>query len=73
MRETLKLTFNLKLDRIELGALLKEVGCDDDGQVSCSEFLRYFLRLGINGREKEKNDQRLRQAQLNEKVIAFLF
>jgi hypothetical protein len=69
LRETLKLTFNLKLDRAELGALLKEVGCEEDGQVSCSEILRYLLRLGINGREREKNDQRLRQAQLNEKVI----
>ena len=65
----MKLTFNLKLDRAELGALLKTLGCNDqDGQVSCNEFLRYFLRLGITGREKERNEQRLRQQQLDEKA-----
>jgi len=56
------------LDRAELGALLKTVGCDNDGQVSCAEFLRYFLRLGINGRDKERSDQRERQAFLDEKA-----
>jgi hypothetical protein len=70
-RESLKLTFNLKLDRQELGAVLKAFGgVKGGGQgqlVSCPEFMRNFLRLGIDGRDAEKVAQRQRQAELDEK------
>ena len=45
----MKLTFNLKVDRAELGAILKEFDPNFEGsQIPASEFLRYFLRLGID-------------------------
>lgn len=47
-KEMLKLTFNLKVDRAELGAILKEFKPDieDDPNIPAAEFLRYFLRIG---------------------------
>lgn len=62
----LKLTFNLKLDRAELGAVLKEFDPNFEGsQIPASEFLRYFMRLGIDARDKARAEQRQRQLELN--------
>jgi hypothetical protein len=65
-REMLKLTFNLKVDRAELGAVLKEFDPNFEGsQIPASEFLRYFMRLGIDARDKARAEQRQRQLELN--------
>ena len=48
-KEMLKLTFNLKVDRSELGAILKEFKADlaaDNTSIPSADFLRYFLRIG---------------------------
>ncbi|KAJ1442366.1 hypothetical protein B484DRAFT_66814 [Ochromonadaceae sp. CCMP2298] len=89
----LKLTFNLKVDRAELGALLKEFDRnidhghhspvpDESGelpgasepapklQIPASEFLRFFLRLGINGRDAALRAQRKKQKHLDVAAIA---
>lgn len=68
----MKLIFNLKLDRFELGAILKEFKpniLDDGNKIPASEFLKYFFRVGYEAREKEKADQRLLQQQLDQKAI----
>jgi len=49
-KEMLKLTFNLKVDRAELGAILREFKADfsaDNTTIPSAEFLRYFMRIGI--------------------------
>jgi Ca2+-binding EF-hand superfamily protein len=62
----LKLTFNLKVDRAELGAVLKEFNPNlDDAQIPASEFLRYFLRLGLDARDKARAEQRQKQLEMN--------
>ena len=62
----LKLTFNLKVDRAELGAILKEFDPEiDSSSIPASDFLRYFLRLGIDARDKARMEQRQRQIELN--------
>lgn len=62
----LKLTFNLKVDRAELGAILKEFDPNiESSQIPASEFLRYFLRLGIDARDKARMDQRQRQLEMS--------
>lgn len=62
----LKLTFNLKVDRAELGAILKEFDPNIESTlIPASEFLRYFLRLGIDARDKARMEQRQRQLELN--------
>ncbi len=46
-RELIKLTFNLKVDRDELGAILKAFDGDiseQNSNINASDFLRYFLR-----------------------------
>ena len=49
-KEMLKLTFNLKVDRAELGAILKEFKPDlaagNNTSIPSADFLRYFLRIG---------------------------
>jgi hypothetical protein len=58
-KEMLKLTFNLKVDRAELGAILKEFDPNIESLlIPASEFLRYFLRLGIDARDKARAEQR---------------
>ena len=58
----LKLTFNLKVDRAELGAILKEFDPNFESRdIPASEFLRYFLRLGIDARDKARQAQRQKQ------------
>jgi Ca2+-binding EF-hand superfamily protein len=62
----LKLTFNLKVDRAELGAILKEFDPNiESSLIPASEFLRYFLRLGIDVRDKARAEQRQKQLELN--------
>lgn len=63
----LKLTLNLKLSSGELGAIIKLVNTTDEGNIPCGEFLRYFMRVGYDGREKEKNKQRMKQAMIEER------
>jgi hypothetical protein len=49
-KEMLKLTFNLKVDRAELGAILREFKADfaaENTTIPSAEFLRYFMRIGI--------------------------
>jgi len=47
-------------------ALVGEGGAADKPvQVSCNDFLRHFFRLGIEGRDREKAEQRRRQAMLD--------
>lgn len=68
-RERLKSTFNLKVDAGELGAILKEFKEDISGnEIPASDFLRFFLRLGFEAREKEKQAQRNRQKELDLKA-----
>lgn len=65
----LKLTFNLKVDRAELGAILKEFNPNiEDTLIPASEFLRYFLRLGFDARDKARTEQR--QKQLEQSLLA---
>ena len=59
------MTFNLKVDRAELGAILKEFDPNlESSQIPASEFLRFFLRLGLDARDKARADQRQRQIEL---------
>lgn len=37
-------------------------------QISCNDFLRQFLRLGIDARDRSAKDQRLKQKQLNKQA-----
>ena len=65
----LKLIFNLKVDRAELGAILKEFDPNFESRdIPGSEFLRYFMRLGIDAREKARMNQRQKQLQFAHQV-----
>jgi len=64
----LKLTFNLKVDRAELGAILKEFNEEELQEVPSSEFLRFFFRIGFEAREEDKRKQREKQALLDKKA-----
>lgn len=71
-RELIKLTFNLKVDRDELGAILTAYDAEineTNSVINASGFLKYFLRLGIDGRHKEKAAQRHRQASMTEAAL----
>lgn len=57
----IKLTFNLKLDPKELGAVVKEFKPDVEKDIPASEFLKYFLRLGIDLRDEQRAEQRKKQ------------
>jgi hypothetical protein len=67
-REMLKLTFNLKIDRSELGAILMDMCKEEVQDVPGNDFLRYFFRVGYQAREEEKKQQRLKQQQLDQKA-----
>lgn len=68
-KEMLKLTFNLKVDRAELGAILKEFNPNlEDSLIPASEFLRYFLRLGLDARDKARAEQRQKQLELTQQA-----
>lgn len=64
----LKLTLNLKVDAKELGAIIKEFRDDVETDIPCDEFLKYFLRLGIDGRDKQRQEQRKKQEVLDQKA-----
>ena len=53
--------FNLKLGRKELGAMLSLLEMPLSKTIDCSEFLRQFLALGIEKREKERIAARKKQ------------
>ena len=61
----LKLTFNLKLDCAELGAIVKEFTHAEPQEVSGIDFMKYFFRVGFEAREEEKRKQRERQEKLD--------
>lgn len=70
-REMMKLIFNLKLDKFELGAILQEFKptiVSDGNKIPATEFLKYFFRIGFEAREKEKANQRQLQQQLDQKA-----
>jgi HSP20 family molecular chaperone IbpA len=62
-------TFSLKLDAQEAGAIIKSFRSDIENEIPSQEFLKYFLRLGYETREKEKTDQRLLQASLDKGLL----
>lgn len=64
----LKLTFNLKVDRAELGAILRDFNPSVEKDIPASEFLRYFIRLGIDGRDQLKAIQRSKQMKLTQQA-----
>lgn len=88
-REICKRTFNLQLNRAELGAVLNafnestgnqsrhneneeegEIEGEEGGQsaqsnIVCGDFIKYFLRMGVDLRDRERADNRKR----NEKLI----
>ncbi len=64
----LKLTLNLKVDPKELGAIVKEFREDVENDIPCSEFLKYFLRLGIDGRDNQRQEQRKKQELLDQQA-----
>ncbi|RYH16499.1 hypothetical protein EON65_30020 [archaeon] len=61
----LKLTFNLKLDCAELGAIVKEFTLAEPQEISGIDFMKYFFRVGFEAREEEKRKQRERQEKLD--------
>lgn len=63
-REMIKLSFNLTLDRKELGAICKEFD-DGHGNIACKSFVQGFFRLGYNEREKDLQNQRKKQAKMD--------
>lgn len=67
-REMLKLTLNLRVDPKELGAILKEFRSDIENDIPASDFLKYFLRIGFEARDKARLEQRQRQALLDKKA-----
>eukprot|EP01038_Epipyxis_sp_PR26KG_P006779 gene6779-9286_t len=69
-REMLKRTFNLKLDKYELGAVMKLFAVDGNNpsEVKCEEFVRYFLKIGYDSREKDKMYHRRKQQDLAKKA-----
>ncbi len=61
-REQLRRAFNLDLSIFELSALMTEYDPDATGLIACQDFLRKFLRQGINLRdEKEKRWRELQR------------
>lgn len=52
----LKRTFNLRLSPKELGALIRSLEETRGDDIHCSEFIRYFLKLGSELREKARLD-----------------
>ena len=61
-RDLIRRAFNLKLNCAQLGALVKEFSPECDGlSIPCGDFLKYFLRLGVDMRDRERADQRRRQ------------
>lgn len=65
-RETLKRTFNLKLNANEVGAIMVDFDKNKEGTISSVDFLHHFMRLGFHAREKERVEQRERQLALHE-------
>jgi Ca2+-binding EF-hand superfamily protein len=63
-REMLKRTFNLKLDKREISALIKEFDDNENGRIECSEFILHFSRLGFLARNKETSEQREKQRKM---------
>jgi Ca2+-binding EF-hand superfamily protein len=64
-KEVLKMTFGLKVNSKELGALVREFDKNGDGNIECSEFLITFFKLGFAAREQEANEQREKQRLLD--------
>ena len=71
-REQLKRAFNMPLSPGELAALVAFFDPSGTGQINCQEFLRRFLRIGIEAREhtaarwrelQRKNDQKAKEAE----------
>ena len=69
-RELLKQAFNLRLDSSEIGAVLSETGNAAGGFIEGDKFLKYFLKLGHNLRDKERAQQRQKKlsAETEEKL-----
>jgi hypothetical protein len=65
----LKLIFNLKLDAQEAGAVLKTFKPDVENEIPASDFLKFFMRVGFEAREKEKIEQRKLQELLDKKAL----
>jgi hypothetical protein len=63
-REMIKLSFNLTLDRKELGSICKDFD-DGNGNVACKKFVQSFFRLGYNERDKDLQNQRKKQAKMD--------
>ena len=55
-KELVRRTFNLKLNGKEVGAVFSFFE-NNSSSINCSEFLRYFLHLGITERAKVKSEQ----------------
>jgi hypothetical protein len=60
--------FNLQLSRKELGALLNIMDMPKSLDINCSEFLRQFLAIGIDKREKERVAARKKQELFEKKL-----
>jgi len=71
-REMTKRVLNLKFDKKELGSIIQNFLLDSENtenfEVKSEKFIRYFLKEGFDGREKEKIGQRLKQKQFQEKT-----
>lgn len=52
-RELLIRTFNLKLDRTEMGVILREFDKASFGLVPCGDFFRNFFQIGAEARERD--------------------
>ncbi len=63
-REMMKRTFNVKLDPLELAAVVKKFDTAENGSVDTTEFLKEFNRLGFMEKSKVRVEQLERQRSL---------
>lgn len=56
-RELVRRTFNLMIDSKELGVLIKNYGDVETNTINCDLFIKKFLKIGFNERNKAKLEQ----------------
>ena len=77
-KDQLKQCFGIKVTAKELGALMRHFDINDDGFLTCQEFLVKFFRLGFlertkrltEDREEKKRFEEMRAKQAREKIEA---
>lgn len=57
-REQLKLVFGIKVNAVELGALVAYFDKYDEGCVNCAHFVKQFLRTGFEERDRVRKEYR---------------